>query len=188
MEENRDRDLAYIVAVQKQDTSAFEGLLNAYMPLLASLSTSVSDISHADLREVMAEAQYALYCAALSFDLNQSGLTFGLYAKICIRNRLNTLFLRRKEEPPLSLDELYMSGETEGMESSSPTDAMMHADDLQHLYGRIKEVLSPYEMSVFRLWIEEYSAKEIAAQLGRDEKSVTNAISRSLAKLRAALR
>ena len=35
--------------------------------------------------------------------------------------------------------------------------------------------------------INEKMAAEIAAQLGRDEKSVTNAISRSLVKLRAAL-
>ena len=187
--ENKERDLAYITAIQEQDASAFEGLLVAYMPLLASLSTSVSDISHADLREVMTEAQYALYCAALSFDTKQENLTFGLYAKICVRNRLNTLFLRRKDEAPLSLDELYMSGIEEGFATvDTPTEAVVNADDLRQLYGRIKQVLSPYEMSVFRLWIEEYSASEIAAQLGRDEKSVANAISRSLTKLRAALK
>lgn len=66
-------------------------------------------------------------------------------------------------------------------------DAMADAESLRLLYRKIKGVLSPYEMSVFRLWVEEYTAAEIAAQLGRDEKSVTNAISRSLVKLRAAL-
>ena len=187
--ENKERDLAYIRAIQGEDSSALEGLLSAYMPLLASLSTSVSDMSRADLREVMVEAQYALYCAALSFDVEQENLTFGLYAKICIRNRLNTLFLRKKDEIPLSLDELYMRDGEEGLAlSAMQQDASESADDLQHLYERIKQVLSPYELSVFRLWMEEYSAKEIAERLGRDEKSVTNAIGRSLSKLRAALK
>ena len=157
MVENRERDLAYICAIQEEDSSAFEGLLNAYMPLLVSLSTSVSDLSHADLREVMVEAQYALYCAALSFDKDQENLTFGLYAKICIRNRLNTLFLRKRDEAPLSLDELYMThGEEDAGIETMHLDVTDGVDDLQHLYGRIKQVLSPYEMSVFRLWIEEY--------------------------------
>ncbi len=188
MDENRARDIAYIKAIHEEKHDAFEHLLQVYRPLIESMTASVCERVHCYPDEVRAEAEYALYCAALSFDTEQEGLTFGLYAKICIRNRLITLYVRRKPDTAVSLDELYHSGKMEELSGVAPAqDAMADAESLRLLYRKIKGVLSPYEMSVFRLWVEEYTAAEIAAQLGRDEKSVTNAISRSLVKLRAAL-
>ena len=54
-------------------------------------------------------------------------------------------------------------------------------------YQKIREILSPFELSVFHLWSEGYSASEIALHLERTEKSVSNALARSLAKLRRTL-
>ncbi|MBQ4324979.1 MAG: helix-turn-helix transcriptional regulator [Clostridia bacterium] len=58
---------------------------------------------------------------------------------------------------------------------------------LRHLHQKIRGTLSRYELDVFYLWLENYSTKEIAQKLGKGEKSVANAISRSLGKLRVAL-
>jgi RNA polymerase sporulation-specific sigma factor len=180
--------LALIDAIRSETHNAFEQLLLAYRPLVESATTSICERTHAYVDEVRAEAEYALYCAALSYDTEQEALTFGLYAKICIRNRLVTLFIRKKPDAPVSLDELY---HRENLEEYSdvhiPPDTVADAEAVRLLYHKIKGVLSSYEMAVFRLWVEDYSAKEIAEKLGRDEKSVTNAIGRALAKLRSAI-
>jgi RNA polymerase sporulation-specific sigma factor len=47
-----------------------------------------------------------------------------------------------------------------------------------------EDLLSNYEMKVFRLYISGLRAKEISARLGKSEKSVNNAIFRMRAKIR----
>ena len=51
----------------------------------------------------------------------------------------------------------------------------------------IKEHLSDYEYTVFRLYIEGYKVKEIAQKLKKTEKSVEGAILRMRIKLRRSL-
>ncbi len=183
MENKKENEIACISAVRAGDSQACAALFEEYAPLTESMVSFVLTRVTADTSEVRSEAQFALYRAALSFDMSQSTMTFGLYAKICMRNHLTSRFLRRKSAPAaVSLDELVeeelLAGEV---------DPAGDEESLLALHGKIREVLSTYELTVFHLWLEDYSAHEIAERLSRDEKSVTNAISRSLAKLRAAL-
>ena len=55
------------------------------------------------------------------------------------------------------------------------------------LYRRIEAVLSPYESHVWWLYLSGQTTGAIAASLGKDERSVQNAIYRIRKKLRAAL-
>ena len=55
------------------------------------------------------------------------------------------------------------------------------------LYRRIESVLSPYESHVWWLYLSGETTGTIATRLGKDERSVQNAIYRIRKKLRAAL-
>ena len=191
MDTAKGKVLAEIAAVCSGDSGALERLLAEYAPLIESYVTSLT-ASGADEFEVRSEASYALYRAALSFDTEQENLTFGLYAKICIKNHLISKFIRRRRaKADVSLDELYHAGEGEISSLSDscemPGDRLAERESLQTLYRRIREVLSSYEWTVFHLWAEGYSAAEIARRMDRTEKSVSNALARSLAKLRRTL-
>lgn len=190
MDTAKGKLIAEIAAVCSGDSGALESLLAEYAPLIESFVTSLT-ATGADEFEVRSEATYALYRAALSFDTEQSHLTFGLYAKICVKNHLISKFVRRRAKTDVSLDELYHTGEAEmSMDPGAcelPGDRLAEGESLQTLYRRIREVLSSYEWSVFHLWAEGYSASEIARRMDRKEKSVSNALARSLAKLRRTL-
>lgn len=176
-------------AVRSGDSAAFDRLLAAYRPLLDAQTASFSRTCSADPGEIRAEAEYALYRAAVGFDPLQSATSFGLYAKICVRNRLISRFARRhgagQSVTVVGLDRLPDSAGVIPPESVG--DPLVDAESVQQLCRKIRSVLSAYETSVFFLWVDSYTTAEIAVRLGRDEKSVSNAISRSLSKLRRAL-
>ena len=82
--------LDLINAARRGDESAFETLLEAYEPLIDTVSRSFAketddSESHEDLRQ---EACIAFYKAVQTYDSTQAEVSFGLYAKLCVRNRL----------------------------------------------------------------------------------------------------
>lgn len=175
--------LALINAARAGDESAFEALLEAYEPLIDSMSRSFANVaddseSHEDLRQ---EACIALYKAVQSYHSTQAEVSFGLYAKLCVRNRLisYTRKLRRRESV-LPLEERMKTEE-------DVTAGVVAEEAYVELYRRIEAVLSPYENHVWWLYLSGQTTSSIAEQLGKDERSVQNAIYRIRKKLRAAL-
>ena len=175
--------LALISAAKGGDESAFEALLEAYEPLIDKMSRSFANVeddseSQEDLRQ---EACIAFYKAVQSYDSEQAEVAFGLYAKLCVRNRLisYTRKLRRRESV-LPLEERIKIEE-------DVTEGVVAQEAYMELYRRIEAVLSPYESHVWWLYLSGQTTGAIAASLGKDERSVQNAIYRIRKKLRAAL-
>lgn len=184
----RNSENSLIDAIRQGETRSFEPLAKLYAPLVEGSARAAQETYSVSYDEAHAEALLALYEAACHYDTNQDEVTFGLYAKVCIRHRFISVFARRKNTAHLSLDELYSNGTLEGMTSmQTQGDPVQDEEMLRHLHQKIRGTLSRYELDVFYLWLENYSTKEIAQKLGKGEKSVANAISRSLGKLRVAL-
>ncbi len=177
---SEDCPAALIASVRRGDETAFAALLDRYAPLLQSL-VSAFDLASIGSDELMQEARFALYRAAVSY--RAGGVTFGLYAKICIRNQLVSRLRREgREKPLLSLDRF-------GLELVSDTvgdalDLLLSDESFRELCEKIARILSPYENRVFRLYASGLSVAEIAAELGETLKSVRNALDRCLSKLR----
>ena len=125
----------------------------------------------------MQEATLALYHGALSYDLQQDKVTFGLYAKICVRNRLISALrkLRRTTRAPLAPEKLPQSASERKSDRRAP---MGELSDL------VDTLFSDLERSVYQLYLQGYSAAQIADRLGRNEKSVDNAIYRMRRKIK----
>lgn len=174
-----------IAAVREGDEAAFAALLDLYAPLLTSLASAFRLGGQMRAEELMQEARYALYRAALSY--REGGVTFGLYAKICVRNALIAGSRRSsREEHPCSLDDPSLDSGVIGEDSGDVLDALIHAEALEALWKRAARVQSSYEWRVFSAYVGGSSVEEIAAEIGRDAKSVRNALGRALAKLRDA--
>ena len=171
------------------DENAFSEIVERYQPLVQSVSARFAAslgneenvlLSHQDFEQ---EALLALYRAVHTYERSQSAVSFGLYAKVCIRNALVSQMRKvrsKRRKQPATTDvntrDVFVGA----------ADRMV-SDDALVLKEQIAEFLSPYEQRIFSMYVEGLSVKEIADSVGRSDKSVHNAIYRIRVKIRARL-
>ena len=161
----------------------FETVLSKYQPLIEKsvgsfASTASADdvsVSGEDMRQ---EAALALYIAYRSYRPGR-GTTFGLYAGVCIRNRLCSLFRKKKPWESVPLDE-----ETLPPSQDDPVLSLENAEGEGSLLRYLESRLTEREYSVLRAYLDGNSYAQISAILGVGEKAVDNAMARVRAKLR----
>ena len=168
-----------IRAAQRGDEPAFEKICSVYAPLILSTAKrfgSAGGESAADREDLCQEATMALYRAVRTYDTDQTAVSFGLYAKICIRNHMISLLRRqrsRKKQKPLS-----------GAAALPREDPAGSRPDRRELRALAGSLLTDREKTVFLLYIDGKSYKEIAHSLGVSAKSVDNALFRAKSKIR----
>jgi RNA polymerase sporulation-specific sigma factor len=164
------------------DQAAFREIISRYEPLIGNILKKY-DIPHAgfDQEDLRQEAVIALLGAVRSFKSEDGGVTFGLYAKICINNRMiSHLRKTRKDIVPVSIRDLNESGGTD----SDPENEVIAGEDYCNLLKLIDHELTAFEKSVFKLYILGKSYRGISAVLGCPQKSVDNAIYRIKNKIK----
>ena len=172
-------------AIKGGDKKAFDGLAEKFLPLIkketsAAVSRSEELQSHRD--ELRQESLLALYDAALSFS-EGNGVTFGLYAKICIHNRIVSYVRKIKAQERRAMKN-RLSAEKSTRKSDSPEELVEALEQNTELKRFIEDALSGYEKKVLSLYLQKKSYSEIAAALGKTEKSVDNAIFRVKSKIK----
>jgi RNA polymerase sporulation-specific sigma factor len=181
---DREELQACIRKVREGDQAAFQALLEVYTPLiLAQVSRFATDLGEQDREDLRQEASYALYRSALSYDLDQSEVEFGLYAKICISNTLSTQLRSINRRPRITQAEDAWA-QDEGAED--PAAFVLAREEMDALMAKVRALLSPYENRVWGLYLTDYSVTEIARKLGKDPHSVENAVYRIRQKLHRA--
>ncbi len=169
--------------VRTGDPAAFPALLDEYRALIgAAVARFGAGLQAADRDDLRQLATIALYRAAMNYDMAQSEVEFGLFAKICVENALVSHLrrLRRPVDEPLPVDML-------GEGKDDPAALLLQEEAAALLRARIRAVLSPFENRVWDLHITGHSAASIAAILSKNPRSVENAVFRIRRKLRRAL-
>ena len=171
---------------------SFDELMLRFEPLILSESAKLIR-KNPDLRaeedECRQEARLAFYKAAESYD-PKKGVTFGLYAKICVHNRLVSYMRKYKSAKRRALESLEASSypDENAKRKTGFAEEMLIASESE---GRLKKLLdeeaTPYEKKVFSLYLQKKTYAEIAAALGKSEKSVDNAIYRIKNKIKKRL-
>ena len=183
--DEKDQSLSSLILAVKEDRAgAFEALLARYKPLLGAEVTRISEgLNQQDLEDLSQNALVAFYRAAMSFDVTQAEVEFGLYARICIRNELASKlrFMRRHIAEVSQPIELY------GGTVEDPACLVMEAEAVARLHARIRAALSPFEYRVWSLHYAGYRSGEIARVLDKPAHSIENAVYRVRQKLRKAL-
>ena len=167
-----------ILLARERDEDAFAELVTRYTPMINKVITPFS--GEAVLAsELFSEACVALHIAAGRYDIEQQEVTFGLYARICIRNRIVDLI--RKSE-----DDRYISDQdVEQMAYESNVERRLEEREIfDNLLHSAKYLLSDYEYRVLLLHIQGYKTAAIASMLSRSAKSVDNAKARLFRRLR----
>ncbi len=167
-----------IMLCRNHNDDAFDQLVQRYTPMMRKV-VALFETSSYEFDELFAEACVALHIAAQRYDLEQEEVTFGLYARICVRNRLVDMLRRAESEQPVAeLDVEQMTDET------SVEERLADREIFDRLLVSAKNLLSDYEYSVLLLHIQGYKTADIAARLSRSAKSVDNAKSRLFRRLR----
>ena len=162
---------------------AFSDLLDRYTPLI---NRSVASFRYCGMEseDLSQEAIIALLFAVRTFR-SESGVSFGLYAKICITNRLITT-AKKRVAPGFSVSyEEARERSDEG--ANDPSVVLGDAERIETIVRSAKKELSGFENRVFDLYLAGYTAKETAALLSIGEKSVSNALFRIRGKLKKLL-
>ena len=176
-----------LAKAQAGNQAALEFLRERYTPLIEGCACRFyrDGMSHQDREDILEESLINFCNAVCSYDLTVEGVEFGLYAKICIENALVSFmrsFDRRKKISALPLEALFESGEKK--EDVDLLEGLVAREQASLLARRIGERLSKYENRIWWMYVSGLSVREIAARVGVEPKSVSNAVFRIRRKLR----
>ena len=138
--------------------------------------------------DLIQEGFIGLLKAVHSYDSNHE-CSFSTFAKHCIRNSVISelrVFSRRGIGKEISIDDLS-EGAFEVVTNKADNSTEKIYIDIEtsaQLHDTIFSVLSTYEAKVFGMYLAEIPYSLIASRLGKDVKSIDNAIQRIRNKLK----
>ncbi|MBQ3074610.1 MAG: sigma-70 family RNA polymerase sigma factor [Clostridia bacterium] len=177
--ELQTRDLSDLAALARGgDEESFSLLVKAFQPVIFAIVASI-DVPPAEKDDLSQEGLIGLYKAVRLFDPSLS--SFGTFARLCIRSAILDGLKRYRR---VSLEEYESLEETVAAASSStPERIVLGKEALGEILQKMEHALSPDEKRIFALRLEGNRVSEIARLLGKDKKSVENALFRARKKL-----
>lgn len=187
---------AFIVGLAKDgDDLALEFLLNKYKNIVRAKARSYFLIG-ADREDLVQEGMIGLYKAIRDYNPDKQA-SFRVFADLCITRQIITAIksaTRLKHKPLnsyVSLNKPVYDEESDrtlidiitGTKVLNPEDILIDKEDLNSIEEKIGEMLSSLEWEVLGLYLMGKSYQEIADQLGRQIKSIDNALQRVKSKL-----
>ncbi len=187
-----DEEIVYIAA--SGDNKATDFLLKKYSSMVLAISRSYFLIG-ADYDDVIQEGMIGLFKAIRDF--KKGDTSFSTFAHICIKRQILTAVksASRKKHLPLnsyvSLNKTIYDDEQEttllnllaNNIDSTPEDILINKEGFNITKSNIFALLSSYEKTVLEKYLQGKSYCDIAAELGKTEKSIDNALQRIIKKI-----
>lgn len=185
---------------QNGDDAALETILSRYKNLVYSKSKPYF-LAGAENDDIIQEGFIGLYKAVKDFNPERFPF-FKVFAGVCVTRHIITAVkaAARKKHFPLnsyvSLDKNTYDedGDTTLLDViafnklQDPEAILIDRENVDGMEYKINKALSKLELEVLVCYLKEMSYSEIANELGKDVKSVDNAIQRIKKKLEIALR
>lgn len=174
------------------ERSAEEELVKRYMQLVRACARPLF-LAGGDSEDLIQEGMFGLLSAIRQYD-PENGTSFKTFAEHCIKMRLFSAIKsasRMKHFPlndGMSLEQLSEESNSQlsaGTESfyRMPEDLILARESKEELYNALSNCLSKLESNVLDLYLDGLSYLDIASKLGKDTKSVDNAVQRIRHKL-----
>lgn len=185
-----DTDLQKLVS--KGDRLAEEALAERYARLVRVCARPLF-LAGGDSEDLIQEGMFGLLSAIRQYD-PEAGAAFHTFAEHCIRMRLLSAVKsasRLKHFPlndGMSFEQLSEDPSTQlsalpEIFHKNPEDLVLARESKEELYTVFSQCLSKLENKVLDLYLEGLSYRDIAVKLGKDEKSIDNAVQRIRRKL-----
>ena len=180
-----DETLCELVAAG--DNNAEECLAARYSRLVRACARPYF-LAGGDSEDLLQEGMIGLLSAIRGFDPGREA-NFQTYAEVCIRNRLLSAVRtagREKHDPlnsSVSLeiplyDDIPEPYPNRQPLAESPEEMLIGREEWKGRLTALRAMLSGFERTVLRLYLDGLSYAEIAAQTGKPLKSVDNAVQR----------
>lgn len=184
-----DEDLA--VLAQQGSDKALDFLLSKYFVYVRSKSLSYYIVG-ADRDDIIQEGMIGLFKAVRDFS-SERGVSFKTFADVCVTRQIITAVKnasRQKHAPlnfyvslnkPMSDDDEDSSTISDILRQEqhmSPEEILIKKEDADILGSEMNRLLSKFELEVLSLYLRGNSYSDIAKLIGREPKSVDNALQR----------
>ena len=183
-------DEELIQKYQDGDQAILNFICEKYKPLVLKISKKYFLVG-GENEDLIQEGMIGLFSAIGDYDTN-SEVTFFHFANMCIdRQMIKAIEAsnRKKHAPLNAYVSLYNEDGAEidepAFAADDPAEIVIEAEKNLDLMERLKKALSPMEKQVFELYMQDYDYKEIAAKLGKSEKSIDNTLTRIKTKARS---
>ncbi len=183
MNDYKNIDINELLSMAKShDDAAFSEIAERYMPMIRKVALGFLPAA-VSTDELINEALVALHRAVASYKTEQVDVSFGLYARICVYNKLLDVSSSEKSHEFIKSDiDIENVAVNSGIQSK-----LERQETVDMLKASAARVLSDYENRVFSLCLAGYKTAEISKILGKSAKSVDNAKARMLKTLREKL-
>lgn len=184
-----DEDLA--VLAQQGSDKALDFLLSKYFVYVRSKSLSYYIVG-ADRDDIIQEGMIGLFKAVRDFS-SERGVSFKTFADVCVTRQIITAVKnasRQKHAPlnfyvslnkPMSDDDNDSSTIADILrqeQNMSPEEILIKKENADILGSEMNRLLSKFELEVLSLYLRGNSYSDIARLIGREPKSVDNALQR----------
>lgn len=194
-DKNNISDEELVLKARAGNSLALEILMFRYKNYV-KYKTNTYYLTGGDNDDIIQEGYIGLYKALRDFDFDKM-TSFKVFAEVCITRQIITAIktaTRQKHIPlnsSLSLNKpIYCEDNSAtlldiimGGERSNPELLFIVKEEIKNMEDLAKENLSKLEYKVFQLYIDGLSYEEMSLELGRDEKSIDNALQRIKKKL-----
>ena len=177
-----DEELA--LACQGGDKAAWEKLYIKYKPIVLSIARRFF-LSGGETEDLVQEGMCGLYSAALGFKCENGA--FSTYANRCIRNRIVDAVKLNNGAKHSALNNFLPIMEVSGMSGVNPEDEVIGREGKHEILQRMSKVLSSLEFKAIIMYTDGMTMAEISTALGKNSKSIDNAINRAKNKLQSIL-
>ncbi|WP_058486087.1 RNA polymerase sporulation sigma factor SigH [Defluviitalea phaphyphila] len=193
-EELEDEEI--IDLIRRGDGQAVDYLINKYKNFVRAKARTYFLIG-ADKEDIIQEGMIGLYKAIRDYEEEKIS-SFKAFAELCITRQILTAIkaATRQKHIPLnsyiSLNKPIFDGESEritlmdvivGGKISNPEELLIGQENLALIENKMGEILSSLECQVLSLYLQGKAYYEIAKEMGRDIKSIDNALQRVKRKL-----
>ena len=183
-----DEDLA--VLAQQGSDKALDFLLSKYFVYVRSKSLSYYIVG-ADRDDIIQEGMIGLFKAVRDFS-SERGVSFKTFADVCVTRQIITAVKNasRQKHAPLNFyvslnkpmsddDDTSTIGDIlRQKQHMSPEEILIKKEDDDILGSEMNRLLSKFELEVLSLYLNGNSYSDIAKLIGREPKSVDNALQR----------
>lgn len=178
-----DEELA--LACQGGDKSAWEKLYTKYKPIVLSIARRFF-LSGGETEDLVQEGMCGLYSAVTGFKKEVGG--FSAYANRCIKNRIvDAVKLSNGAKHSALNNFLPIMEVSADISSANPEDEVINREEKVEVLQRMSKALSSLEFKAIIMYTDGMSMAEISSALGKNTKSIDNAINRAKNKLQSIL-
>lgn len=175
-------DEQLVLACQGGDKSAWEELYTKYKPTVLSIARRFF-LSGGETEDLVQEGMFGLYSAVTEFKSGNG--SFPAFAAKCIRNRILDAVKKSNGAKHSALNNFLpiMEVGAEWVSHDNPEDEIIGREEKHEILQKMSKVLSSLEFKTIIMYTDGMSMAEISSALGKNPKSIDNAINRAKNKL-----